>query len=429
MGPDRQGRSRFWNGERWAARPAEVDSMSMGRRALRWLALAPALLALLPAAAQAADFRQGSEVTVPAGTTVADDVYAGAGRVTAAGTIAGSLIAAGGNVEVTGTVQRDVMVTAGTVTISGPVMGSVRAAGGTLTLSGPVAEDVVVAGGTLELLPDATIGRDLVVGAGTATVAGRVGRDLMAGVGTLDLRGRVERNVRAEVTNLHLESGAAVGGNLEYASDNAAQIDSGATVSGTVKHSPARFARQPSPAERAVDTFVGWIRQLVGLFALGVVLLLLFGAFSLRASEAIRRAPLASLGTGVAVLFGVPIVALFVFVLGLLVGGWPLSLAALAVLAIASAVGYVLTAFFLGRTAFRLLGRAEVHPLMALLVGLVVLTAVGLIPILGGLIGLAAAVFGLGALTLTLVQYWRGAPPAAAGAPAPAGAPDGPPSA
>ncbi len=394
--------------------------MSMRRRviaALRWLALAPALLALVPVAAQAADLRQGSDVTIPADTTVNDDLYAAAGTVTVDGTIAGSLIAAGGTVRVTGTVERDVMVSGGTVTISGPVMGSVRVAGGTLNLSGPVAEDVVAAGSTLDVSPAATIGRDLVVGGGTVTVAGRVGRDVTAGVGTLDLRGRVERNVRAEVTNLRLERGASVGGSLDYASDNAAQIDSGATVSGSVTHSPPNRTAQPTAAQRVAGALVGWIRLMIGLFVLGLLVLLPFGAFSRRASDAIGGAPLATLGLGLAVLIGVPIVALIVFVLGLLVGGWPLSLGALALLAIAMAVGYVLAALFVGRSGLRLLGQPEVHPLLALLVGLVLLTAVGLVPFLGGLIGLAAVVFGLGALTLTLVRSWRESTPAAAGAP------------
>jgi len=44
--------------------------------ALRWIALAPALLALAPTAAQAADFRRGQDVTIPAGTTINDDLYA-----------------------------------------------------------------------------------------------------------------------------------------------------------------------------------------------------------------------------------------------------------------------------------------------------------------------------------------------------------------
>lgn len=386
------------------------------RVALRSLALASALLALVPVAAHAADFRQGSGVSIPAGTTVTDDLYASGGTVTVDGNIAGSLIAAGGNIKVAGTVERDVMVTGGTVTISGPVMGSVRVAGGTLTLSGQVAEDVVAAGGTLDLSPEATIGRDLVVGGGTARVAGRVGRDLTAGVGTLDLRGRIERNVKAEVTNLRLERGASVGGNLEYASANAAQIDSGATVSGALKHSPPNFTAQPTAAQRAIDAFIGWVRLVIGLFALGLLTLLPFGAFSRRASDAIGREPLASLGLGLALLIGIPIVALIIFTLGLLVGGWPLSLAALALLAIAAAVGYVLAAVFVGGNGLRLLGLPEVHPLLALLVGLVVLTAVGLVPFLGVVIGLAAVVFGLGALTLTLFQSWRGSAPAATGA-------------
>jgi hypothetical protein len=74
-------------------------------KALRWLLLVPALLALGPASALAADLRQGQEVTIPAGTSVADDVYVGAGTVTVNGDIDGSLIATGGNVSVTGNVS------------------------------------------------------------------------------------------------------------------------------------------------------------------------------------------------------------------------------------------------------------------------------------------------------------------------------------
>jgi cytoskeletal protein CcmA (bactofilin family) len=371
--------------------------------ALRWLALLPLLLALAPTAAQAADLRQGNDVTIPAGVTIADDLYAGAGTVHVDGTIAGSLIAAGGTVDITGTIQHDVMVAGGTVTISGPVMGSIRVAGGNLRLSGSVGQDVVAAGGTIDVAPGTTIGRDLV-----------------ATAGTLDLAGSVQRNVKADVARLHLENGASIGGNLDYGSDNAAQIDSGATVTGTVTHSAAQFTHQPSAGQRALDTFLGWIRTLIGLFLLGLLILLPFGAFGRRVTDAIGREPLPSLGLGLAALIGIPIAALIVFLLGLVVGGWPLSLAALALLAIGAAVGYVLAAVFAGRTAFRLL-RTEAHPLLELLVGLVVLTAVGLIPVLGGLVGLAAIAFGLGALALTLFRSWRGPTTAVpAGRPAPA---------
>jgi hypothetical protein len=295
-------------------------------------------------------------------------------------------------------------------------------AGGNVRLSSSVGEDVVAAGGTVDVASGTTIGRDLVATGGTVTVAGQVGRDLTAGAGTLDLRGHVVRNVKADVTNLHLENGASVGGNLDYGSDNAAQIDSGAAVAGTVTHSPANFTHQPSAAEQAVDTFVGWIRELVGLFVLGLLVVLPFGAFSRRASDAIGGEPLPSLGLGLVVLVGVPILALAVFVLGLLAGGWPLALAALAVLAIAASVGYVLAALFVGRIGFRLFRQPDVHLVLGLLVGLVVLTALGLIPVVGGLVDLVATVFGLGALAITLFRSWRG--PAAAvraGQPAAAG--------
>ena len=109
-----------------------------------------------------------------------------------------------------------------------------------------------------------------------------------------------------------------------------------------------------------------------------------------------------------------PIVAIIAFVIGLIVGGWWLALAALALYAIALAVGYVLAGYFVGSRGVALAFRQQVHPLLSLLAGLVVLTLVALIPFLGGLVTLVAGVFGLGALTLALA---RGRGPAASAAP------------
>ena len=64
-----------------------------------------------------------------------------------------------------------------------------------------------------------------------------------------------------------------------------------------------------------------------------------------------------------------------------------------------------MAALFIARYAFTLLGRPLVHPVLALLVGLVVLTLLGLIPVLGGVLDLVAIVFGLGAMALTLPRF------------------------
>jgi cytoskeletal protein CcmA (bactofilin family) len=364
-----------------------------------------AVLALAPGPALAADLRQGSAITVPPGQTVRDDLYVGAGTVDVSGTVDGSLLATGGTITMSGTITRDLMVAGGTVTVSGPVRGSIRVAGGNVTVTGPVGEDVVMTGGTLDLGSPAKVGRDVVVSGGSATVAGTVGRNVVAGVGSLILRGSVGGNVDASINELRVEDGARITGNLTYTSDNRAVVAGGATISGAVRHN---LPAHPSPAQRFLEGLVSWIRTLVGLFALGLILTLLFPRFTEGVTETLRGSPWASLGIGLALLIGVPIIALIAFGIGLFAGGWWLGLAALGLYGLAVAAGYVMAALFIARYAFTRLGRPHVHPVLALLVGLVVLTLVGLIPVLGGVLDLVAIVFGLGAMALTLPRFRRG---------------------
>lgn len=378
-----------------------------------------AALALAPGPALAADLRQGSTITVSPGQTIHDDLYAGAGTVDVSGTVDGSLLATGGTITVSGSITRDLMVAGGTVTVSGPVRGSIRVAGGTVTITGPVGEDVVMAGGTLDLGSPARVGRDVVVSGGSATLAGNVGRNVVAGAGSLILRGRIGGNVDASVNELRVDEGSRILGHLTYTSDNQAFVARGATITGAVRHN---LPAHPTPAQRFLDGLVSWIRTLVGLFALGLILTLLFPRFTDGVTETLRGSPWASLGIGLALLIGLPILGLLVFGVGLFVGGWWLGLAVLGLYALAVAVAFVLATLSIARYAFALLGRPFVHPILALLVGLVLLTLVGLIPILGGLLNLVLIVFGLGAMALTLGRMRRGrasTPSAPVGAAAP----------
>jgi hypothetical protein len=79
-------------------------------------------------------------------------------------------------------------------------------------------------------------------------------------------------------------------------------------------------------------------------------------------------------------------------------------------------LGYLLAAEWAGLAAARL-GKWQVHPAWSLLLGLVVLGALTLIPVVGGIIAFVAMVMGLGALGLAGWQAYRGAPPVTTAAP------------
>jgi hypothetical protein len=368
----------------------------------RWLAalvgsiMVAALLAWLPLEAAAADLRQGSDVTVGPGETVNDDIYAGAGTISISGTVNGNVIAGGGTITVSGNVTRDLILAGGTVNVTGRVGGSIIAAGGNVTVNGPVAQDIVVTAGMIDVGSGATIGRDLVVGGGTATVSAPIARRVQMSAGNLTLRNRVGGDVRGRVDHLKLD-GAQIGGNLDYTSNNQVEKVNGARVAGT--------ATRHTPTDRGGGVgngFLGWLRALIGIFVLGLLLIFLLPGLSTRAIDIERAQPWASLGIGAAILVITPIVALIVFIIGIFIGGWWLGLLLIPIWILALAIGYAISGFLLGRLIFARLGWGRYHDAFALLGGLFVLTVVGLIPVIGWLIGLAAVILGAGAMTLVV---------------------------
>jgi cytoskeletal protein CcmA (bactofilin family) len=386
----------------------------MARRQLthrRWLAtlmgsiIVAAIFAWLPRSASAADLRQGSDVTIGHTETVNDDLYAGAGTMTIDGTVNGNVIAGGGTISVSGNITRDLIVGGGSINVTGHVNGSIIAAGGNLTLNGPVDHDIVVTGGMVDIGSGATIGRDLVVAGGTATVSAPVTRRVQMASGSLTLRNRVGGDVRGRVDRLTLD-GAQIGGNLDYTSNNSVQLVNGARVAGTTtRHTPT------DQGGGAGNAFLGWLRELIGIFALGLLLIFLLPGISTRAIDTLRAQPWPSLGIGAAILIITPIVALIVFVIGVFIGGWWLGALLVPIWILVLAVGYVVSGFLLGRLLFARLGWGGYHDAIALLAGLFVLTVLGLLPVLGLLIGVAAVVFGAGALALTVSRrtWMRGA--------------------
>jgi hypothetical protein len=160
-----------------------------------------------------------------------------------------------------------------------------------------------------------------------------------------------------------------------------------------------------------------------------VIALVLFLIFPVRARMALDRleqhpamATLAGLCGWVAV---IPVAILLLFTLVLI----PLIPVEFVLLAVAVFVGKAALALLVGRRFYELLQpKATPAPLLALVIGLVLLTAAELVPVLGILVTLLIMLVGLGAVLLTFVPDWNvpgapGTPPRSAigGPPMPVG--------
>lgn len=367
-----------------------------------WIALLAVLLALAPQPVRAADIRGGESTVIPAGTVVNDDLYVFGSNVDIQGTVNGDVISAASSVTVSGTVTGDVAAAAGTISVPGQVQGSVRATGGNLSIAGTVRDDVLVGGGTLEIGPNARLGRDLLYGGGTLALNGQVARDVRVGAGTLTVDGSVGGSLRADIEQLTVADGATIAGDLTYSAAQSASIAPGATVSGQTERLATPGPAQPTMTDRVIDVVVNWLRMLVAMLLVGAVFVLLFPDVSQRASHSLSSAPWPSVGIGLALLIGVPVLAVAVLIAGILIGGWWLAPILLGVYAAALVLGYAVSGLFVGRAVTGRFGRDRLHTATYLVIGVALLLLVGLIPILGWVVGIVAAVAGLGALTRAL---------------------------
>jgi hypothetical protein len=198
---------------------------------------------------------------------------------------------------------------------------------------------------------------------------------------------------------VELRDGANVTGDVVSRSEPV--VASGATVGGETKRIQTNVDWE---GFGWVGRLAWWLAVSVSTLVVGVVLLWLVGRGAPRIVEAGRTGIGPSIGWGVLAFFGLPILAIIALVT---IVGIPLGLGLLAALGLIYAIGYSAAAWIVGRRILR----EPTAWILAFLVGWGILRVLALVPILGGLVGFAAVVFGLGALAVVI---WRARTPSRA---------------
>ena len=335
--------------------------------------------------------RTGQTVSVGQNETVDDTLFASGDTVDVDGIVNGDLITGGREINVRGTVKGNLFAWSEHVEISGTVEGSVFCFGQRLELrGGRILHSLYDWSQFLRLQPGSRIEQDVIQGSQHAEFNGSVGRNLMSFSGTADVRGDIGRNLTVRSGGVTLSPPAKVGGDfnayVRRASD--VHVGPGVNIAGktqthiTLHHS--RYTRAAFYVWKAVF--------LAGAFIVGWLLLTLAPAFFYRASAAMGSWG-RSLGLGAAILIVTP-VAILIFCVTLV--GLPLGVLVLFLYIIALYLSKILVAAFLGRA---LLAAPEHRDrLLGLFLGLLILSVATALPYVGGLVGVAILLLGLGAL-------------------------------
>lgn len=337
---------------------------------------------------------------------VPGDLIAAGGTIRVGASVTETAILAGGNVSIDGPVGDDVIAAGGEVMLRGHAGDDARLAGGTVRIAGRVDHDATAAGGTVRVERDGVVGGRAWLAGGEIVVAGTVGQQLRAAGRHVSIEGTVRGDVQVEADSLDIGPTARIDGDVVHRGPREPRVDPAARIGGRVEHRPS--ARAPWKRAFAV---IAWALLLPALLVTGAVMILVFPRFTPAAAQTIETDPWRSLGIGAIALLGAPAVMVALFVTGI---GIPLGLVLLAAYFVALLVGYLVAALFLGIVGVRRLGgRRQLAPskgalVLRLLAALVVLGILRLVPVLGGLVSLAALLFGMGALVMQLYRKYRG---------------------
>lgn len=359
-----------------------------------------ALLAVIAASsALPSSAQQFGESVIQRGT-VTEDLYLAGGRVSVAANVAGDVTAAGARVTIEDSVDGDILIFGGSVDIRARIRDDARIGGGEINIRGNVGDDLLVAGGSVSIAPETVIGGRAWLAGGTLEINGRIGKGLKAAGGEIIIAGEILGDAELLGETIELRPGTRIHGQLNYRSPNPLKVSPDAEVRGSLTRLPFEMQRHED-RHGGARVFI-----LLSLFTAAVVLWLLFPRFALATAQGVREAPWRSLGLGLAVLAGGPL--LIVLLLASVVGLW-LGLLTLILYMALLLLGYLTGILFVADAGLQQL-RKQKPPtrgwtIAAIAVTLVVLTLLRLVPVIGGLTVFALLLFGLGALSHTL---WRG---------------------
>ncbi|OGM09103.1 hypothetical protein A2159_00565 [Candidatus Woesebacteria bacterium RBG_13_34_9] len=258
----------------------------------------------------------GNSVIVDDKEVINDNLFVAGQVVKVESGVDGDIYCAGQTVEINANVSGDILCAAQNIVIGGVVDGDIRVLAQNLTLNGEVSRNVTFFGQSV--ISDAIIDRDFLFGSQLARINGDVRRNILGGAESAFLAANIGNEVSLYVDSLNIESGAKIGGNLTYESENQAVISQKASISGKiVKNTPkvenwdrekqlGRF--EQTPQHFLASRFKSLILNLIFV----LVLVYLFKNFFQKIAESMRGKIKEFSLTGLLILIIVPIISILV---------------------------------------------------------------------------------------------------------------------
>ncbi len=362
------------------------------------------LLLLAPVGLFAATVESARTLVVsepPAGNT-----YVFGGDLTVAAPITGDLTGGGGSITVSSAVAGDTLLAGGSVDIRKPILGDARLVGGRITIEDSVAGDLVALGGMVIVKSTPEF---VWIGAGNASLENGAKGPVTIYGGTVALAGTFTGDVTVTASDrITLASGTMIHGSLRYDAPQQADIPADAKIDGGVTYTGKSYLPTTQEAQTFAVAGAG-IFFLVRILAAVIAAGLLAGLFPHFAQAVADRTLSFSLKRFILLAllgFGV-LVATPVLVLLLLVtfAGAGVAFVLLAAYVLLLLVSYLYAAVIAGAALARQIVKREVFYWRDAVVGMLALSVISLVPVLGGLVFIVLFATAAGAVVSLFYRF------------------------
>ena len=364
---------------------------------------------IIPVVAFAAELRIGESPSFSSSETIQKDLYLAGGNVTSSGKVNGDLAVGGGNILINGAVSQDLFVGGGSITIVADVGDDVRAGGGNIIINGKVGNDLVVGGGQTSVT-GAGVGGDVLWAGGMLRVDAPVGGTMQLAGGEVVINSHVRGNVSFKGQKLTLGKEAIIDGNLDYSAQKEATIEAGAVVKGQTNFEQLKTPAQGISGKGIIAILsVLFLGKFLALLVFALALGLFFNRYSsVLVGNAVTQ-PLLEMGRGLIVLIVLPVVSVMLLVTLI---GVPLGLLGLIAFATLLLIASPLAAIILGSVLHKWMFKPAEYKIVwqTILLGAVVYTLLGLIPILGGIAKFVLVLLAVGSMMKIkwdVAKEWR----------------------
>ncbi|MCL4384028.1 polymer-forming cytoskeletal protein [Patescibacteria group bacterium] len=356
---------------------------------------------LLPAPAAAFQFKSQDSYRLDSKSVVNESLVVSGNDVNIQGKVDGDLICAGKNVTVTGPVTGDIICAGQNININNLTGGNLRLAGQTVNVSGKVTKNSTLFGQLITFAPTASISGELLAGAETLTDSGTVGKNLQAWAQTIHLNGQVNGSANLTGNTIALATTASILGDLTYQSKQSLifpPVVKGKTEFHQINYDLPTVSTPSSVQVR--DAFLVMrtvFRAFIFIISLimGSLFVLLFPGFFEKSSAILSNGLGESLKWGVIISL---LAFLIFFVLLISLIGIPLALTFVPLWVLFVFIADLSAAVYLGRL---LVNQGSLY--FAFIVGLLILTVVRQIPVVGWFVSFLLTWFGIGSVYLA----WR----------------------